>query len=81
MHRVEKAKEKMDSKPSDRSSNKHIEAAKDVFVFVHMLQMIEAQTEEITELRNFLDTVSEEEEPSQVSSFEQFSGSKKKYLN
>lgn len=81
LNRVEKAKEKKDAKPSERSSEKHIEAAKDVFVFVHMMQLIEQMSEEISDLRDIIESVGNQEQRSNVSSFETFSTPKKTYWN
>lgn len=54
LKRVTKAKEKKDAKPSERAADKHVEAAKDVFVFVHMIELIEHMSERIAELQGII---------------------------
>lgn len=82
MKRVDKAKQKKKTRPSDRADNNHIEAAKDVFVFVHMMELIDHMSEEITELRDIITAMGGmEERESTISSFEMFAKSKKSYLN
>lgn len=80
--RAQKAKEKKEAKPSDRASENHIEAAKDVYVYVHMMELIERMSEEISDLRDILTSMGGIEEPrSVVSSFDMFSKNKKHYVN
>lgn len=82
IHRVEKAKEKRVEKPSPKSERQHVEATKDAFVFVHMMQLIEQMSEEISDLRDILDSISDSgERKSPVSSFEMFSKPKKFFPN
>lgn len=82
LNRAERAKEKKEIQPSERAQSKHIEAAKDVFVFVHMMELIENMSEEISDLRDILAASGGlEEENSVVSSFNMFSTNKKHYVN
>ena len=60
MNRAERAKAKYNLSPSERTETKEIEAAKDVFVFVHMMELIEHMAGEIHELRDLLQDASEE---------------------
>lgn len=81
--RVERAWRKKSSRPSTRAQRNHVEAAKDAFAFIHLLDLVEHMSHEIFELRqevgliNEVDQMEEEENPSQVFSVPV----KKKYLN
>jgi len=87
MARVDKAREKKEKKPSTRSAKNHIEASKEVFVFVHLLELVENMTEEISDLRNLVSSVTggdddEDDDTSAVSGWpEMFASNRKKYLN
>jgi hypothetical protein len=54
VNRAEKAKEKMIATPTPRSELNEVEAAKDVFVFVHMMELIEYMSNEIHDLRDMV---------------------------
>ena len=60
MNRAERAKDKFNRSPSEKSEEKEIEAAKDVFVFVHMMELIEHMAGEIHDLRDLLSEAQEE---------------------
>lgn len=86
MARVDKAREKKEKKPSKRSAANHIEASKEVFVFVHLLELVENMTEEISDLRNLVSSVTggddEDDENNAVSGWpEMFAANRKKFLN
>jgi hypothetical protein len=80
--RADHAKEKRDRKPSARSKDVYVETSKDVFVFVHLMELVEHMTNEIGDLRQIIASMGYEEDdgPSQVGSFS-FGESGKKYLN
>lgn len=79
LKRAEKAKEKKSLKPSHRAEVSHIEAAKDVFVLVHMIELVEHMSGEISELRAILSAMGADEVDSPVP--EMFSSKKTGYLN
>ncbi len=80
LFRTEKARAKKEAKPSDRAESKHLEAAKDVFVFVHMLELIEHMAAEIADLRGMLAAMGVENQ--EVELPEMFAVAKKTgYLN
>ena len=79
LSRAEKAKNRRDVRPTSRSEKNHIEAAKDAFAFSHMMELVEAMSEEISNLREIVITSGEMRESSETP--EMFSGPKKKFLN
>lgn len=87
MTRVEKAREKKEKQPTKKSAHNHIEASKEVFVFVHLLELVENMTEEISDLRAIISQVTgddDEETPTRnvtTTVPEMFSMKKKTYLN
>jgi hypothetical protein len=87
LSRAEKARGKKEKKPTKKSAETHIETSKDVFVFVHLLELVENMTEEISDLRNIISQVAGdedfEEEPKNVTKGwpEMFSTNKKRYVN
>jgi len=58
-NRMEKAKEKKETRPTKRSRKNHVEAAKDVHVFSHMIKLIEHMSHEISNLRDMLSSIGE----------------------
>jgi hypothetical protein len=86
LHRLHRAKIKKDNKPSERSDENHIESAKDVFVFVHMLDLIEHMSAEISDLRDLVTSmggdINAPRDPEEGLGFpELFTGSRTKYKN
>jgi hypothetical protein len=86
MMRSEKAREKKDKRPTKKASQNYIEASKEVFVFVHLLELVENMTEEISDLRAIVASVGEEleeeEQRSPVKGWpEMFSTNKKRFVN
>ena len=81
-NRMEKAREKKDMRPTKRSYKNHVEAAKDVYVFAHMIQLIEHMSHEISDLRDMLSVSGdfEDDGPSAVIP-DMFSAKKTNYLN
>jgi hypothetical protein len=80
--RVEKAWEKKSRRPSKRSADNHIEAAKEAFAFIHLLDLVEHMSNEIYELRQEVDTLSEMDEDDDTPPSQVFSGpQRKQYLN
>ena len=77
--RVDKAKASKDAKPTRRREGKHIEAAKDLFVFVHMMELIEHMSSEIADLRDTLTAVGVHEEGDEIP--EMFAAKKTPFLN
>jgi len=54
LSRSEKAKDKKEMRPTRRSMSNHVEAAKDAFVFSHMIELIEHMSSEISNLRDMM---------------------------
>jgi len=81
LSRAEKAKKKCDAKPTKRSSSMHVEASKEVFVFVHLLELVENMTEEISDLRSIISNVSGPDEDDTVATPQIFAQSRKRFLN
>ncbi len=52
--RVEKAWNKKNARPTRKSIDSHVEASKDAFAFIHLLDLVEHMSHEIYELRNQL---------------------------
>lgn len=89
MTRVEKAREKKEKQPTKKATHNHIEASKEVFVFVHLLELVENMTEEISDLRAIISQVAGEDDDDDetprrnvtTTTPEMFSMKKKTYLN
>jgi hypothetical protein len=84
LNRAEKAKVKRDKEPTEKSDEKHLEAAKDVFVFVHLMELVESMTQEILDLRQIIGSIGEDIEDSSGPldhTPEMFSSPKKTFLN
>lgn len=81
--RVEKAWQKKSKTPSNKAVKNHVEAAKEAFAFIHLLDLVEHMSQEIFELRQEVevlggDEIFEDDEPAPQA----FSGpAKKNYLN
>jgi hypothetical protein len=78
LDRAEDAHEKCKKHPTDRSRDVQVETAKDVFVFVHLMELVEGMTKEILEHRQRL-AENMVDDPSEIP--ELFSTAKKEYLN
>lgn len=85
MSRVEKARAKKERSPTKRSAENHIEASKEVFVFVHLLELVENMTAEISDLRSVISQVTgdeDEDRPNPTRGWpEMFTSKKKNYVN
>jgi hypothetical protein len=55
--RVSKAWSKRNRLKTERAEQNHVEAAKDAYAFIHLLQLIEHMSEEICELRSELESL------------------------
>lgn len=78
--RAEKANDRKKTRPTPRSISKHVEAAKDVYVFIHMMELIEHMSHEISDLREMLSAIGDvEDEDTRMSDI--FSAKKKNYIN
>ena len=60
--RVNKAWKKYQKTADDKDSDNHVEASKDAFAFVHLLEMVEHMTEEIRDMREALHSAGYEED-------------------
>ncbi len=81
-NRMDRAKEKKEMRPTKRSYKNHVEAAKDVYVFAHMIQLIEHMSHEISDLREMLSTVGDfVDEGPNADMPNMFSSKKTSYLN
>jgi hypothetical protein len=49
--RVQKAWDKKQRKPTQKSSDNHIEASKEAFAFIHLMDLVEHMSSEIHDLR------------------------------
>lgn len=84
LDRADKTKAKRDARPTKRANENHIETAKDVFAFVHLMQMVEEMTQEIHDLRSMVSSMADgdEGEESEFTTLpEMFTTRKKHYLN
>lgn len=72
--RVEKAWKKKKAKPSQKSIDNHVEATKDAYAFIHLLDLVDQMSQEIAELRELV-----EGEPVEDVIFQASAG--KKYMN
>jgi hypothetical protein len=86
MARTDRAKKKSDARPSAQNHDKYIENSKEVFVFVHLMELVENMTAEIGDLRQIIAGMGEgpadhqNERPRAMSSVVS-STPKKTYLN
>lgn len=80
LSRAQKAKEKKKAHPTKKSVSNHIETAKDVYVFTHMVELIEHMSEEIADLRDIL-AVTEKMDEAYDSGMPKLFTNKKEYLN
>lgn len=74
--RADKAWQKHQKKPSQKSSDSHVEASKDAFAFVHLLELVEHMTAEIHDLRMTVSVMSQDDDIVSV-----VKNKKKDYLN
>ena len=79
--RVEKAWEKKQRKPTKKTSNNHIEATKDAFAFIHLMELVEHMSEEIYGLRMELQTLGTDDDDDIGPSWMAPPGSKKNFMN
>jgi hypothetical protein len=79
--RADKAKDKNIAHPTALNDAKHIEAVKDVFALVHMMELVEYMSEEIADLREMLTLEGKLVEDETGSTPEMFSQSKAKFIN
>ena len=56
--RVDKAWKKHAKHPTDKSSDNHVEASKDAFAFIHLMEMVESMTAQIAEMQMELEMMS-----------------------
>jgi hypothetical protein len=78
--RLERAWQKKSRRPSSRTVKNHVEAAKEAFAFIHLLDLIEHMSQEIYELRQEVGAGDEFEEETEGMGV--FSNSpKKNYMN
>ena len=61
--RAETARAKKEASPSEKNDSNHVEAIKDAFALTHLMQLVDAMTEEITDLRELLQFDAVEENP------------------
>jgi hypothetical protein len=78
--RAEKARDKNIAHPTERNDEKRIEAIKDVYALVHMMELVEHMSEEITDLRELMH-LEESDENVTTETPEMFSQSKTKFMN
>jgi hypothetical protein len=83
MERVNRARLRKEKTPGSKSDNNFIEVSKEVFVFVHLLELVDNMTEEISDLRSIIAQVTHGDEDTNpiTSSPEMFSSTKKRFLN
>jgi len=79
--RANKAKDKNLAHPSPLNNDKHIEAVKDAYALVHMMELVEYMSEEITDLREMIMLTGDVEENQTTSTPEMFSQNKTHFLN
>lgn len=77
--RAQKAWEKKCSRPSPKATENHIEASKDAFAFIHLMDLVEHMTNEIHELRLELAVMSDSDDDDSISVVRQTP--KRTYLN
>jgi len=78
--RAERAQAKKIAKPTPKAEAKHVEAIKDVFALVYMMELVEHMTEEIADLREVLTLEGAQvEDTSSVP--EMFAQSKARFIN
>ena len=85
LSRSEKARIGNEKKPSKKAQTKHIETSKEVFVFVHLLELVENMTSDIADLRSIITSMSPDEDDDDsnaVRGLESlFAPSRKRFLN
>jgi hypothetical protein len=60
--RADRAKARKDACSTKRSASRYIEASKDLFVFVHMIELIDHMSGEIGELRETISMLGVDED-------------------
>ena len=78
--RAQKAWEKQKKRPTQKSQENHIEASKDAFAFVHLMEIVEHMTHEIHDLRMELAIVADDDDDDNITSIVS-QPRKRKYLN
>ena len=82
MERVGRARLRKERNPGIAAERNFIELSKQVFVFVHLLELVDSMAEEISDLRSAISHISaDEEHGSPVSGPEMFSLAKKRFMN
>lgn len=82
--KAERAKERKEKAPSRRSSKAYVEASKDIFVFVHLLELVESMTEEISDLRDIISALpvnQDDRKESPTRNVGWHSADRKRYIN
>jgi len=81
--RVEKAWEKKQRRPSEKASKSHVEASKEAFAFIHLMDLVKHMSEEIHGLRMEVQMIGEmDDDDSGEMDFSPVSEPRKKrYLN
>ena len=77
--RVDKAWEKKHRRPTRKMIENHIEATKDAFAFVHLLDLVEQMSQEIYELRSELSVLDQTDD--EVSTVSWSKPVKKQFMN
>jgi len=81
--RVEKAWEKKQRRPTKRADKNHVEASKEAFCFIHLMDLVEHMSREIHGLRTEIELISEmdADEVGEVNFSPVSEPRRKKYLN
>lgn len=78
LDRAEDAQDRCTNRPTKRNKENQVELAKDVFVFVHLMELVESMTEEIMHHRQHAAYEAAEIVPDAP---EMFTAQKKEYMN
>ena len=79
--RAEKARDKHLAHPTPLNDTKRIDAVKDVYALVHMMELVEYMSEEITDLRELMHLEEQLEGNVTTETPEMFSQDKTKFIN
>ena len=80
--RVQDAWDRKDKRPTSRMINNHIEACKDAYAFIHLIDLVEHMSQEIYELRTELEDLGLEDDSEYDDPPQMWIGSQpKKFLN
>lgn len=82
LDRADEAKGRRDKRATKKNVEDHLEFSKDVFAFVHLMELVDNMTTEIQELRDIINAIGMDADPDGDEDLpELYSAPKKQFLN